>query len=495
MRSAALTTGLFARLRGQLLRADHQEDLAFLLWHPSSGANRTTALVADVLSPIEGDRHVHGNASFEPAYLERSIGTALEAGSGLAFIHSHPGGRGWQGTSPDDERAEHGMAPAVLAATGLPLVGLTLSGDSTLSARFWERRGPHDYQRVDCETVRVVGERMEVSFNDALRPAPAAGGSQARSVAAWGPGVQAMLARLRVGVVGAGSVGSMVAEGLARTGVGHIELFDYDTVKEVNLDRLLHATERDVRLARSKVEVLARALRRSSTAAQPDIVPDERSVVEEAGFRAALDCDLLFSCVDRPWPRAVLNFAAYAHLIPVIDGGVKVRTLGGRALRDADWRAHVAAPGRRCLECLGQYDPALVQAERDGYVDSPGYIEGLPADHPLRMNENVFAFSLGAASLELAQFVALMAAPSGVADLGALHFHLASADLRRDERGCEPDCPYSLPSLEAVGDASGLVVTAPHDAADRERLNRRVARRTWQVRLGRIADDLADRLR
>lgn len=494
MKSAAVTTGLFERLRGHLLRADRQEDLAFLLWHPSRGSGRTTALLADVIAPIDGDRHVHGNASFEPVYLERSIGAALEAGAGLAFVHSHPGGRGWQAMSPDDGRAEQGMAPAVLAATGLPLVGLTLAGDSALSARFWERRGPRDYQRNDCESVRVVGDRMRVTYNDALRPAPIASARHARSVAAWGPDVQALLARLRVGVVGAGSVGSMVAEGLARTGVGHIDLFDFDTVKEVNLDRLLHATRRDVRLARSKVEVLARALRRSSTAARPDVVADERSVVEEGGFRAALDCDLLFSCVDRPWPRAVLNFAAYAHLIPVIDGGVKVRTLGGRALRDADWRAHIAAPGRRCLECLGQYDPGLVQAERDGYVDSPGYIEGLPADHPLRMNENVFAFSLGAASLELAQFVAMVAAPSGISDLGALHFHLGSTELKRDERACEPSCPYSSPSLEAMGDASGLVITAPHDTADRERGDRRLARKAWRVRLGRIADDFVDHL-
>jgi molybdopterin-synthase adenylyltransferase len=485
-RSVALDGNTYSVLRAHLLRPDRQEDLVFALWRPSQGLERTTALIREVVLPLAGDRDVHGNVSFRPSYLERSIGEALAAGAGLAFLHSHPSGRGWQGLSPDDRAAERGNAGRVFGATDLPPVGLTMAGDGAIAARFWEHGGRSRYDCIAAESVRVIGEGFGVTFDDRLVPPPRETASLARTVSAWGSTLQRDLTRLKIGVVGLGSVGSIVAEALARTGIRRIRLIDFDSVKTVNLDRLLGTDERDVALGRSKVESAARRLRRSSRAKRPEIEVFQCSVIERDGFRAALDCDVLFSCVDRPAARAALNFAAFAHLIPVVDGGIVVRTRRGEALLGADWRAHVAAPGRRCLECLGQYDAGLVQADRAGDLDDPRYLAGLPPDHAILQNQNVFIFGAAAASLELLQFILMVAMPAGVADVGALTYHAVTAAMDVEERGCEPRCPYSQPPVLAGGDRTGLEVTTSHLAATTERAARDRQRRQLRVRALRV---------
>lgn len=476
--SAALPTEVDVAARSHLLRGDRQEDLCFALWSPSTGRDRATALVRSVVLPLPGDRRVHGNASFAPAYLERVIGEALRTNCGIAFMHSHLG-PGWQDMSQDDIVAEQRLAPRAKAATGLPIIGLTLGTDGAWSARFWEKSGPKQYERHWCDTTRVVGESLAVTYHDELLPPPGHRPELATTVSAWGERAQAHLPRLRVGVVGAGSVGCIVAEALARMGIARIRLIDFDVVKIHNLDRLLHATRRDIGIA--KVAVLARALRKSATAFPVEVEAIEHSVVEEEGFRAALDCDVLFSCVDRPWPRSALNLIAYAHLIPVVDGGVAVRMgKGGRALSHADMRAHVAAPGRRCLECLGQYSPGLVSTERDGYLDDPSYIAGLPDDHPIKRNENVFAFGLTAAALEVFQLLSMVIAPLGMSNPGAQLYHFVNGGLETEPKySCDDTCFYR--TVVAAGDRAGITTTSHHQAAEQARADRQ----TWRASVHR----------
>lgn len=63
-----------------------------------------------------------------------------------------------------------------------------------------------------------------------------------------------LLAGKRVAVFGIGGVGGYVAEALARSGVGALDLIDSDTVAESNLNRQIIATHST--LGRAKVEVM-----------------------------------------------------------------------------------------------------------------------------------------------------------------------------------------------------------------------------------------------
>lgn len=484
--SVAMSTDTDLALTRHIVRGDGQEDLCFALWRPSVGAGRDTAILSEPVLPRQNERHVHGNVSFTSEYFLRAADLAAAAGAGLALIHSHPAGAGWQRLSDDDHAAESGHAGRALGLTGLPLVGLTLATtDMTWSARTWIATGARRYRPDWAQSVRVVGGHFRASS-----PAPQGIVPRAlkRSAESWGAGTQDTLARLRVGVVGTGSVGALVSEALARTGIGTLVLVDYDTVQTHNLDRLLHATPADAAVAEAKVLVAARAARAAATAPGFGVVPLDASAVEPGPLSQLKDCDVIFSCVDRPAARAALNALAYAHLIPVVDGGVLVDP-GRTRMRGAEWRAHVAAPGRRCLECLGQYDPALVQADRDGLLDDPTYLAALPKQAGERRPENVFALSAAAAAHEVLAFLRMIIAPAGYPDAGAQLFHFATGDVDTDARGCQTGCPY--PGLVALGDGTGLPVTGKHLAAASPHEARASIRRAPSVRLALLVRAVA----
>ena len=65
----------------------------------------------------------------------------------------------------------------------------------------------------------------------------------------------ARLARARVAVFGLGGVGSWAVEGLARSGLGHLTLVDFDVVCVTNTNRQLHATVSGV--GKPKAELMA----------------------------------------------------------------------------------------------------------------------------------------------------------------------------------------------------------------------------------------------
>jgi len=445
--TVAITGELDAQLQAYLVRADREEDLMFALWTPSQGQHRFSALVHTPMFPEDGDRQRHGNASFNPQFFERVCGLAAAEGCGIAFMHSHPY-PGWQGMSDDDMKAELRMAGAVAALTDLPLVGMTVGNDGTWSARMWPHVGGKRYEGRWCHAVRSVGEQLRVSFNDDLVPKPAYRELFKRTVTVWGPKNHAGLARLRIGLVGLGSVGSVVAETLARMGIERFVLIDFDEVQPHNLDRLLGATLGDV--GQLKVGVAKRQVERSATAARTEVDAIPYSVAEEGGYRAALDCDVLVSCVDRPRPRSILDHFAYGHLIPVVDGGIDVRFKQGE-FSGADWQVQTATPGRPCLECLGAYDAGDVSTEIAGKLDDPSYLRGLPPDHRLKRNENVFPFSVNLASLEVLQFVALATGIAGIASFGVQRYRYVPGTLEVEvDRTCRAGCEQV--KLTARGD-------------------------------------------
>lgn len=459
--SVAMTATLDGELRTHLDKGPRQEDLAFALWHPSQGRTRFTAVLQEIILPKPGDRILQGNVAFTPDYVQRVLGLATE-GCGVALIHSHLG-PGWQDMSDDDIVAERDrLAPAVAGRTGLPLLGLTWGTDGAWSGRFWLRRAPGRYERCWAGTVRVVGQALRVTYHPDLFPARSPNDSQVATASVWGEAKQADVARVHAGIVGLGSVGSIVAEALSRVGVSRLSLIDHDHIEVRNLDRTLGAVPADAEAATPKVSVSERLLRATHTAHQLDVEAYQGSLLSAGGIARALDCDVIFSCVDRPWPRHVLNAMAYAHLIPVIDGGILAKVEAGQLLH-ADWRMHTIGPGRPCLICLGALRREDIALDMAGLLDDPEYIKGLdPAFKSLLARQNVFPFSLSVAAHEVLQFLGLVTGQQRIGGIGAQVYHCYPGCMEViAEQSCSPGCEYATLTASAADLHVGVSANAP----------------------------------
>jgi molybdopterin/thiamine biosynthesis adenylyltransferase len=459
--SVIMADEIHQKLLHHLIRYDEQEDLCFATYISSTGNKRLSGIITEILLPKENEREVHGNVSFISIYFERVLKVAIERKEGIAFLHSHPY-TGWQGMSKDDEVAELRMSPAVFASTGLPLLGLTVGTDFAWSARFWlkDKTKHRKYNRQWCESVRVIGKGLKITFNDNLLPPSFDSEKQLRTISAWGKKTQEDISRLRIGIVGLGSVGSIVAEILARTGISNFTLIDFDKVEEKNLDRLTNVFKQDI--GRPKVLAIKDAIVRSATSPKITVDSCEYSICESEGFRTALNCDVLFCCVDRPWGRQVLNFISYAHFIPVIDGGIIVRTnKGNTKIIGADWKAQTIGYKRTCLECLGQYKTENAILEKSGLMDDPVYIKGLKDSAFINAHENVFVFSSHLASMEVLQMLSLFISPSEISDVGQQLYHFISGRMDVDDlKICNENCYFQ--SIVGKGDFSGIIPYSEH---------------------------------
>lgn len=471
--SAAMTARIAEVLQQHVDRPDGQEDICLATYRPSTGATRTSALITSVISPMPGEREVHGNASIIGEYVLRAAGVAHDRGDGLALCHSHPGARGWQAMSGPDFDAEHSFANLVRELTGHPLVGLTYSGgDQSWSARHWDHGDGPDVSPTHCDNVRVIGDRLDISWNNQLVLQVSATQAQERSVSCWGPEIHGDLVRRRILVVGAGSVGLDVAIRLAATGMVNVTVMDFDTVEEKNLDRLIGATIDDVAAHRAKIEVAERLMYEAATASSPTFRYTDLSVCEPGGQAVALDHDLIISCVDRPWARIVLNQLAYSDLIPVIDGGLGIDVFeDGKGMRNATWRSHVIRPGRPCLVCNEQVEVSDVALDIQGLLDDPTYIAGSGR----RVGgQNVALLSVSATASLLAQFVSFNVAPGGLGDPGPLQYLLSTHTVEHLDFISRPGCQYE--QAEATGDAR-QPLTGDHSTAHAHRERRAEHRR------------------
>ena len=129
---------------------------------------------------------------------------------------------------------------------------------------------------------------------------------------------QAVLARSRVLVVGAGGLGSPVLQYLAGAGVGHLGIIDADTLDASNLHRQPLYTLAEV--GRRKVELASAAVKRIN----PSVQVDAHAFRLDANNALALirDYDLTIDCSDNFRTKYLINDAAVLAHRPAVFASV-----------------------------------------------------------------------------------------------------------------------------------------------------------------------------
>ena len=472
---------------------------AICLISESRGRTRITYNIADVLMPaeygeddereddvrIDPDAGFGGFLTLNDRYLNEARRKAYEMDGdiGLLIVHTH--GAGASPSGPDKKSDREDLYSTKKKLGDIP-VAAGIHGDSddawhirayefniarTQAQEVSDEFGIHTKETEEATAIRVVGDRIwklvTTATSEKIGPKGVDGHAnrdlQNSTDDLWGRKGQERLAGLRVGIVGCGGVGGILAEWTARLGAGELVLVDFDRLERANFNRSQGATQNDIDEKRLKAEVAARVAQSSATADEFSTRMVIGSVCEADRLAYdvlpdLLDCDIILNAADTHWARQVLNDIAYAHNLHVIDGGTILDVDANDALTpDSQSNIAVAGPEHPCLHCADMWTHTgmgedMTHPDHRGYVNNGGGQQDR-APSVISMNGLV-------ASLVLQRFQALALGVAPKMTTGALRYQPHDATLRWRKDGldelnsCKAGCGET-PDI-GIGDSVNL---------------------------------------
>lgn len=208
-----------------------------------------------------------------------------------------------------------------------------------------------------------------------------------RSVLALGlDAMRRITASRTITVVGAGGLGSIVAENLVHNGFGRLHLIDHDTLSVSNMNRIVGASMKDAKAERLKVECLKEHLEGINPEAK--IFAHPHFVSEPSLERLFAESDWVFLCTDNQSSRLLVQNMCLKYSTPLISVGVNITVENGN-VTDVSGEVITIRPGDNlCLSCLGRLDPATIAREThfDPHIREQlvtrGYVQGADVKEP-----------------------------------------------------------------------------------------------------------------
>ncbi|NCB38902.1 MAG: HesA/MoeB/ThiF family protein [Erysipelotrichia bacterium] len=171
---------------------------------------------------------------------------------------------------------------------------------------------------------------------------------------------QKKLSKSRVGIVGAGALGTHLANTCARSGVGSLIIIDYDKVELSNLQRQILFDESDVGSQKA-----SRAAEKLSAINSEVQIEAFNETLSAANFRDIFkNCDLILDATDNFDTRFVINQLSLSCGIPWIYSGVTASS--GQSLL-------IIPHKTACLRCLipeGDYPKNFPTVHNSGIIST-----------------------------------------------------------------------------------------------------------------------------
>jgi hypothetical protein len=373
----------------------------------------------------------------DPVVLNRIIRPARDGSLSVITFHTHPGtAQPW--FSDADDNGDARLMPSLLNQMPGPHGSAVIAGETGIAVgRVWSANGTkHDLE------IQVVGRTLRAFWQE--RRLRKDGVWFDRQRLALGRTGQEAIRGLHVAIVGMGGMGSVIFMQLVHLGIRRITVVDGDQVSASNVSRILGATADDAERT-WKVDVAARY------AQQLGIGTDVHCLRGHLGHEIRPseieDCDLILSCVDRHFPRALLNRLSYEKAIPLIDMGSAFRVDAKGKVTAAAGRIVVAGPGRPCLACWGHIDSNRIRIESLSDADrakeaAEGYISGAEVPQP-----SVVAFNTAVAGAAVIELMRLVTEFAGADDPPMrLAFDFETGTIRRNRLPEGAGCRICLPN-------------------------------------------------
>ncbi|CAI8733065.1 ThiF family adenylyltransferase [Pseudomonas sp. IT-P291] len=443
-----IADALYRRLQAHLFPGDGLEAAAILLCRRMEVGTLKLLCREAVFVPHDRCNRVADGLDWPGTYIEEAMDISENDDLSLILIHSHPGG--YYEFSQRDDDSDRMVIPAIFKNRELHHPDATCHGSAVMipSGAVKARLYTEAMVCTPVELVAVYGEDISLywhgSPDDSERPM------------AFTCDMREDLSKLSIAVIGYSGTGSIVAEQLARMGVGGLIVVDFDHIEPRNLNRILNSTQDDALSRRLKVEVFSRA----AAAFRPDL--DLECIPQTLSCRASIlkvaKADLLFCCVDSHEGRLMADMMSQSFMQPLFDVGVVIPTrvdhAGRPSILDINGRIDYVHPGGATLADREVYTPASLRAEElakrdpDAYAAQvkEGYMPGVLEEAP-----SVISVNMLAASTCIQEFVARLYPYRLQSNQGFARTVFSLADL---EYEYFPDSAFSI--KESPHLASGL---------------------------------------